>query len=121
MLRDGPVSLFDKRVDILGLKLNRLEDEGIVMRSGMTPTDAMHLKGDFDVFDTRASRLGAQCVLKSYRGAVAAEDPAAIEALADEIYAPFADTEMIYKAGAPLRRPCGILDSFFPYLISLRS
>ena len=86
LLRDGPVSLFDKRVDILGLKLNRLEDEGIVMRSGMTPTDAMHLKGDFDVFDTRASRLGAQCVLKSYRGAVAAEDPAAIEALADEIY-----------------------------------
>ncbi len=86
VLRDGPVSLFDKRMDILGLKTARLEDEGIVMRSGMTPTDAMHLKGDFDGFDTRASRLGAQCVLKSYRGPEVAEDPAAIAALADEIY-----------------------------------
>lgn len=86
LLRDGPVSLFDNRTDILGLKTERLEDEGIVMRCGLTPTDAMHLKGDFSEFDTRASRLGAQCVLKSYRGAEAAEDPAAIEALADEIY-----------------------------------
>lgn len=56
------------------------------MRCGMTPTDAMHLKGDFDEFDTRASRLGAQCVLKSYRGADAAEDEEAIAAFADEIY-----------------------------------
>ena len=86
VLRDGPVSLFDKRLDIMGLKTNRLEDEGIVMRAGMTPTDAMHLKGDFREFDARASRLGAQCVLKSYRGPSAAEDPAAVEALADEIY-----------------------------------
>ena len=86
VLRDGPVPLFDNRMDILGLKTDRLEDEGIVMRCGMTPTDAMHLKGDFGEFDVRASRLGAQCVLKSYRGMDAAEDPAAIEALADEIY-----------------------------------
>ncbi len=86
VLREGPVSLFDKRMDILGLKTDRLEDEGIVMRCGLTPTDAMHLKGDFDQFDVRASRLGVQCVLKSYRGVEAAEDDSAIEALADEIY-----------------------------------
>ena len=86
VLRDGPVSLFDKRMDIMGLKTERLENEGIVMRCGMTATDAMHLRGDFGEFDTRASRLGAQCLLKMYRGADAAEDPAAIAALADEIY-----------------------------------
>ena len=86
VLRDGPVSLYDHRLDILGLKTERLEDEGIVMRCGLTPTDAMHLKGDFDEFDTRASQLGAKCLLKMYRGPDAAEDPAAIEALADEIY-----------------------------------
>lgn len=86
VLRDGPVSLFDNRMDILGLKTDRLEDEGIVMRCGLTPTDAMHLKGDFDEFDVRASRLGAQCVLKTYRGLEVSQDPAAIEALADEIY-----------------------------------
>ncbi|MBQ9043595.1 MAG: hypothetical protein IJ111_12375 [Eggerthellaceae bacterium] len=87
VLRDGPVSLSDKRVEeILGLKTERLEDEGIVMRCGMTPTDAMHLRGDFSSFSTEASRLGAKCVLKSYRGEDAAESEEAIMAFADEIY-----------------------------------
>lgn len=87
VLSDGPVSLSDKRVEeILGLKTERLEDEGIVMRCGFTPTDAMHLKGDFDSFDARASRLGAMCVLKSYRGADAAESDERLRAFADEVY-----------------------------------
>ena len=86
LLRDGPVAFHDDRMYILGLKPDRLEDEGIVMRCGMTPTDAMHIKGDFCEFDARASRLGAQCLLKSYRGADAAADDAAIAAVADEIY-----------------------------------
>ena len=86
VLRDGPMPLYDERMNILGLKTQRLEDEGIVMRCGMTPTDAMHLKGEFDAFDVEASRLGAECVLKSYLRPV---DPATDEevlALADEIY-----------------------------------
>lgn len=87
VLREGPVSLSDKRVEeILGLKTERLEDEGIVMRCGMTPTDAMHLRGDFDSFNADASRLGAMCILKSYRGVDASESEEAIRALADEIY-----------------------------------
>ena len=85
LLSDGPVSLFDDRMSILGLKTQRLEDEGIVMRCGMTPTDAMHLKGDFREFDVQGSRLGAQCLLKSYRGMDAAQSDDAIMALADEI------------------------------------
>ncbi len=86
LLREGPVSLFDERMNILGLKPQRLEDEGIVMRCGMTPTDAMHLKGEFDAFDVEASKLGAQCLLKSYWTLI---DPATDEEvlkLADEIY-----------------------------------
>lgn len=86
VLAEGPVSLFDERTDILGLKLQRLEDQGIVMRCGMTPTDAMHLKGDFGRFDAEASKLGARCLLKSYRGMSAADDEAEIARLADEIY-----------------------------------
>lgn len=86
LLHDGPVALHDDRMYILGLKTDRLEDEGIVMRCGMTPTDAMHLKGDFDEFDTQASRLGAQCLLKSYKGSAAAVDDEVIAAIADEIY-----------------------------------
>jgi len=86
VLRDGPVPIYDPRCDIWGLRTDRLENEGIVMRCGLTPTDAMHLKGDFDEFDTNASRLGAQCVLKMYRGEVVAEADEAIAELADEIY-----------------------------------
>lgn len=33
-----------------------------IVRSGLTPTDIMHLKGDFDCFPTEASKLGAQFV-----------------------------------------------------------
>lgn len=86
VLRDGPLSLYDERADIVGLKTQRLEDQGIIMRCGMTPTDAMHLKGDFDEFDAQASLLGARCLLKSYRGAAAAEDDGCVAQLADEIY-----------------------------------
>lgn len=87
LLREGPISYFDERVGaIVGLKTDRLEDMGIVMRCGMTPTDAMHLKGDFDEFDVEASRLGAKCLLKSYRGKEASEEESEIARLADEIY-----------------------------------
>lgn len=86
ILREGPLLLYSDRAAITGLKLQQLEDEGVVMRCGFTPTDAMHLKGDFDVFDVEASRLGAKCILKSYRGKNAAEDEDAIAKLVDEVY-----------------------------------
>ena len=86
LLKDGPVQMFDESMYIVGLKTERLEDEGIVMRCGMTPTDAMHLKGDFDQFDTEASVLGARCLLKSYEGDEASRDDREVARLADEIY-----------------------------------
>lgn len=87
LLREGPIQRCDVRVgQIVGLKTQRLEDEGIVMRCGMTPTDAMHILGGFDGFDAEASRMGARCVLKSYRGQEASEDDAQVIKLAQEIY-----------------------------------
>lgn len=41
------------------LKMQRLEDEGIVMRAGLTPTDIMHALGDYVEYDADASKLGA--------------------------------------------------------------
>lgn len=41
------------------LNMGRLEDLGIVMRSGMTPTDAMHVNGDYIQYNAQASQLGA--------------------------------------------------------------
>ncbi len=65
LLADGPVNLLDTSLSIIGVNPERLESEGVVMRCGFTPTDAMHIKGDFDQFDAEASHLGAKCLLKS--------------------------------------------------------
>lgn len=41
------------------LNMKRLEDEGTVIRIGMTPTDVMHVYGDYAEFDSEVSELGA--------------------------------------------------------------
>jgi N-methylhydantoinase A/oxoprolinase/acetone carboxylase beta subunit len=62
-LQDGPLSLAEAAeaagTDAYNLNLGRLEEEGVVLRSGLTPTDIMHLRGDFNQFDTEAAALGA--------------------------------------------------------------
>ncbi|MBR3556127.1 MAG: hydantoinase/oxoprolinase family protein [Oscillospiraceae bacterium] len=50
--------------DIYWLKVDRLEAEGVVLRSGLTPTDFMHLKGDFDAYDPKAAELAACYLLR---------------------------------------------------------
>lgn len=86
LLNEGPLPLHDHRANIPGLDPRRLETEGVVMRCGMTSTDAMHILGDFDTFDRRASELGARCVLKSYRGTDASRNSDEVVSLAREIY-----------------------------------
>ncbi len=65
-LKDGPLSLEEAArtmgKDIYTFGVQRLEREGIVMRAGLTPTDIMHLKGDFSRCDSKASALGAQYI-----------------------------------------------------------
>lgn len=84
-LEGGPVSLNDQRVSRSFLNTHRLEAEGVVIRSGMTPTDAMHLIGILSTFDAHASELGAQCMLKTYHAANAAREEKAVEELASDI------------------------------------
>ena len=50
--------------DIYGLKTARLEEDGILLRSGLTPTDVMHICGDFAAFDKDASLAGAEFIAK---------------------------------------------------------
>lgn len=40
-------------------RMERLEREGVIMRCGLTPTDIMHLTGDFTAFSVPAARQGA--------------------------------------------------------------
>jgi len=68
-LKNGPLIYTDAATaiekDIYNFSVKRLEKEGIVMRCGLTPTDIMHLKGDFDKYSVVAAQLGAQFVANS--------------------------------------------------------
>lgn len=61
-LEDGPLS-FEQAASAAGaspfvFRMQRLENEGIIMRSGITPTDIMHIYGDYTEYDAEASKLG---------------------------------------------------------------
>jgi N-methylhydantoinase A/oxoprolinase/acetone carboxylase beta subunit len=65
-LKAGPLTLGEAAqalgTDIYNMDGRRLEEEGVVLRAGLTPTDIMHLRGDFARFDGEAARLGAAFV-----------------------------------------------------------
>ncbi|MBQ7702874.1 MAG: hydantoinase/oxoprolinase family protein [Firmicutes bacterium] len=62
LLENGPLSYIQlgEKMGISHhfLDLKRLENQGIIMRSGVTPTDAMHLKGDYTEYSVEAAELG---------------------------------------------------------------
>ena len=86
-LRDGPCMLEDLSlrtgIDLYSLDSERLESEGVVMRCGLTPTDFMHIRGDYTEFDRDASILAARCLLA---GMQREDTPEALEALTEEVY-----------------------------------
>ena len=86
-VRSGPKILErllpDADIDIYGLDSERLESEGIVMRCGLTPTDFMHIKGDFLRYDRSASILAARYILQQLGREETDEE---IMKLADEAY-----------------------------------
>ncbi|MGI6172567.1 MAG: hydantoinase/oxoprolinase family protein [Christensenellales bacterium] len=64
--------------------IDRLENENIIMRAGFTPTDAMHVVGDFSRFDAEASRLAAEYFSMTLSGRTA--DEMDIRRLCGEVY-----------------------------------
>ncbi|SHH87263.1 N-methylhydantoinase A/oxoprolinase/acetone carboxylase, beta subunit [Sporobacter termitidis DSM 10068] len=86
-LRKGPRILSDLKaagvVDLYHLNSERLEAEGIVMRCGLTPTDFMHIKGDYTEYDGEASALAARFLLRRLGREDSPED---LRALAEEVY-----------------------------------
>lgn len=63
-LKNGPLSLADSATaigtDVYNFNMSRLETEGVIMRAGITPTDIMHIKGDFNKYDSSASKYAVQ-------------------------------------------------------------
>lgn len=69
LLKDGPVMTW-KLAKLLGkdpyfLHTERLEAEGVVLKSGLTPTDMMVLKGDFDAYNGDAAAEALLCIRKN--------------------------------------------------------
>jgi N-methylhydantoinase A/oxoprolinase/acetone carboxylase beta subunit len=82
-LKDGPLILREAAAsvpekDIYNLNVSRLLKEGIIQMCGLTPTDIMHIVGDFNRFPVDASVLGARYV--------AANCDISGDALCDHIY-----------------------------------
>ncbi len=71
ILKDGPLMLQEAAdavgKDLYNFRTERLEKEGILIRAGFTPTDAMILKGDYPGIDTRAAALTAEYLGKAAR------------------------------------------------------
>ncbi len=86
-LKAGPLDIRSAAAavgtDIYWLKTDRLEAEGVVLRSGLTPTDFMHLKGDFDAYDPRAAELAARYLLRCMNRKVT---EAELAKLCNEVY-----------------------------------
>lgn len=60
LLEKGPLSLEEAACALdmtaYDLPLAQLEREGVILRAGFTPTDVLHLRGQFEEYDRRASR-----------------------------------------------------------------
>lgn len=69
ILKDGPKSMKALakalKIPIYNLNTEKLERNGILMRSGLTSTDIMHIKGDYVAYDTKASFYAASFVARS--------------------------------------------------------
>lgn len=63
----GPLMIGGGQVDIYTLNSARLEQEGILIRAGMTPTDFMHIREDWSAFDPEASLLGGKYLMRLLR------------------------------------------------------
>jgi N-methylhydantoinase A/oxoprolinase/acetone carboxylase beta subunit len=63
VLREKPLPITEAAEaagkDIYSLPIHRLIKDGIVQLCGLTPTDVMHIKGDFTAYDKKASQLAA--------------------------------------------------------------
>lgn len=111
-LEAGPLSL-QQASDVLGidkyqLHTRALEQAGIVLRAGLTPTDIMHVRGDYTHYDRNASLYAARFAAGSLH--------LGLEALCDEIYTEVshrvfdAISQMLLEHASPYYRTHGLDD-----------
>lgn len=81
-LKDGPLPVAEAAeaigTDLYNLNMARLVKNGVVQLCGLTPTDIMHIRGDFTRYSAEASRLAAAFVAHNL--------DITIEALCEQVY-----------------------------------
>lgn len=82
-LQLGPLSLREAGQavpgrDMYNLNVTRLLHDGVVQLCGLTPTDIMHIRGDFNGFSSQAAHLAARFVADNLNTSV--------DALCDQVY-----------------------------------
>ena len=91
-LKEGPLSYEEAcramEKDIYTADFSRLESARVILRCGLTPTDFMHIRGDFNAYSTEASRLAAAFFVRS-------SEAETLEDLAQKAYDLV--TERLYK------------------------
>ncbi len=68
-LENGPLPMEEAAAvmgrDLYNFSVDRLERDGLILRSGLTPTDMMHLKGDYNAYCGEASQHAAAIFTRS--------------------------------------------------------
>lgn len=111
-LKAGPLSV-QQAADVLGidkyqLRTRALEQAGIVLRAGLTPTDIMHVRGDYTRYDRNASIWAARFAAGSLH--------LKLETLCDDIYTEVshrvfdAVSQMLLEHVSPYYRTHGLDD-----------
>lgn len=112
-LEAGPLSVQQAadllEIDKYNLHTHVLEKAGIVLRAGLTPTDIMHVRGDYIHYDRDASLYAAQFAARSLQ--------LELKALCDAVYTEVshrvfdAVSYMLLKHASPYYRTHGLDDS----------
>jgi len=100
-LRESPL-IFSEAAAAIGkeiytLDVKRLIKDGVVQICGLTPTDVMHIKGDFDSYCTEASLLGAEFAAYNLGMSVEEFCDSVYEEVKRKLYAGIVKTLLEYK------------------------
>ena len=121
VLENGPKSL-QQVADALGvdkyyLRTQSLERTGVILRAGLTPTDIMHVRGDYTAYDRKTSLLAARFVAQSLDTSLEELCREVYEHISREVF--YAVAQMLLEHASPHFRQKG-LDSGIRELLRMQ-
>lgn len=100
-LKEGPLLMQELahvvNHDMYTLPTDRLEEEGILIRSGLTPTDMMVQKGDFNQYDPYAAQLAIRFLARNIQETEAQVPEAVYNLVIKKMYCKIAEILLLQK------------------------